>query len=336
MGGKKENVTIKDVARMANVSVATVSQVINGNGHASSETRERILKCIEELGYVPNSNARSLRRKQDDAVAILLPDISNEFYARMVLGIQDALFTLGRNCIIFNTGYSEILEKRCVDLIIAQHIKAIIAVNCIQVDVCKLPSDCCVVYIDSCPVSEKSNDRYVYFSADHEYGAYLATNELIERGCRSLLMITCKNGEPATEKRKVGFRKACEEHGIKQVMSYEAKPRKYNEEAQKIIHNLLDSKTFFDGVFAQNDMIATGVLAQLLGAGISVPEQVKIVGFDDISFAQYSVLPFSTIHQPIQEMGSEAAKTVVDLLEKRNGGRQNRVFPVTLVRRNTT
>ena len=89
-------------------------------------------------------------------------------------------------------------------------------------------------------------------------------------------------------------------------------------------------------MFAMFVLFATGVLAQLLGAGVSVPEQVKIVGFDDISFAQYSVLPFSTIHQPIQEMGSEAAKTVVDLLERRNGGRQNRVFPVTLVRRDTT
>ncbi len=336
MSEKKTPVTIRDVARLANVSVATVSQVINNNGHASEETRARVFQCIEKLGYVPNSTARNLRRKRDDAVAILLPDISNEFYARMVQGIQDTLFSLGRNCVIFNTGYREEVEQQCVDLILAQHIKAIIAINCISVDVCRLPADCRVVYVDSCPVSEKGNDRYAYFSSDHEYGAYLATKELISGGCRNLLMITCKSGEPATEKRRAGFRKACEENGIPSSLVFEAKPRDYNDAAQKIIRELLASGTSFDGIFAQNDIIATGVLTQLIAAGIHVSEEVKIVGFDDISFARYAVIPLTTIHQPIREMGEEAAKKVVDLLAHGNEGGQERVFPVSLVRRKTT
>ncbi|MBQ8994329.1 MAG: LacI family DNA-binding transcriptional regulator [Oscillospiraceae bacterium] len=336
MTEKKENVTIKDVARQAGVSVATVSQVVNGNGHASEETKNKILRIIEETGYVPNSNARSLRKKQDDAVAILLPDISNEFYARMVQGIQDTLFSLGRNCVIFNTRYNEDIEKQSIELICAQHIKAVIAINCIQMDICKLPSDCCAVYIDSCPVTEKSNERYVYFSADHEHGAYLATEKLIQKGCRDLLMITCKTGEPATEQRRKGFNRACKDYQIENTLCYEAKPRDYNDAAQKIVQRLLKKGTHFDGVFAQNDIIATGVLTQLLQAGIRVPDQVKIVGFDDISFAQYAVLPLTTVHQPIWEMGSDAAKTVVELLEKGNEGRQNRVFPISLVIRQTT
>ena len=333
---RHEAVTIKDIARMTGFSVATVSQVINGNGHASEATQNLILKCVEETGYIPNTIARSLRKKQDDAVAILLPDISNEFYAQMAKGIQDELYALGRNCVIFNTKYDATVEEHCLDLIVADHVKAIIAINTIQVDVCRLPSDCVVVYIDSCPVSDESNARYIYYHADHEQGAYLATQELIRKGCRNLLMITCKTGEPATEKRRSGFRRACAEHGLSSELSFEADPGDYNEGAQKVIRRLFDKNISFDGVFAQNDIIATGVLAQMLISGISVPEQVKIVGFDDTSFAKYSALPITTIHQPIQEMGREAAKTVLHLAGNSTSHGRNKIFPVELVLRSTT
>lgn len=333
----KGSLKVKDIAAMANVSVATVSRVINQNGRYSQETERRVRDIIKEYNYLPNQNAKGLRRHQIDAVAIIMPDITNEFYSKMVLTIQNILFENGVVSILFNTEYSEQIEARCIAHILAQNVRAIVAINSDRVSEAMIPRDVKMVYVDSFPERVPRECESVFFTADHEYGAYLAGRELIDRGSRKLMMITSIPGEQATEKRIQGFKRACEESNIvlDENMILEAKSLNY-QSAYKIMNDALKQGLDFDGVFCQTDWLASGALAALIDNKIAVPDQVRLIGFDDISISSFCIKPFSTIHQPITEMGKEAANTILAMLSGEKQQETTKVFPVTLVRRETT
>lgn len=333
----KGNLKVKDIAKMANVSVATVSRVINQNGRYSQETEKRVRDIIKEYNYLPNQNAKGLRTHRIDAVAIIMPDITNEFYSKMVLEIQNILFRHGFVSILFNTEYSEAIEARCIAHILAQNVRAIVAINSCRISEAKIPHGIKMVYVDSFPSKVPEDCEAVFFTADHEYGAYLAGRELIDRGSRKLLMITSIPGEQATEKRIHGFKQACEESGttLDDNMVFEAKSLSFDS-AYEIMDSAIQQKLDFDGVFCQTDWLASGALAALMDNGISVPNQVKLIGFDDISISSFCVKPFSTIHQPIEEMGKTAANTVLAMLNGKKQPGTTKIFPVTLIRRETT
>ena len=179
--------SIKDIARLAGVSTATVSRVINQNGRFSKETEARVRRIIRENEYVPNMSAKGLRTSRTCVVGIIVPDITNPHFASLVLKLEINLFQRGYSCLICNTNESEKLERKHIQSLSAQNVSAIVLIsgtrNYSELDT--LP----VIYVDRPSRSQKNSG--VIIESDNEQGGYLATKELLDAGCRRIVILKC-------------------------------------------------------------------------------------------------------------------------------------------------
>ncbi|MBC5690450.1 LacI family DNA-binding transcriptional regulator [Mediterraneibacter sp. NSJ-55] len=335
MNGKK--ISVKDIAEMCNVSVATVSRVINQNGRFSQETEEKVKKVIEKYNFKPNQLAKGLRENKTKAVGIMVPDIGNEYFAKIILSLQTFLFSKGYSLVIYNTNESAEIEKQCVSYLVAQNVSGIIIVNSKTSVFKQLNKDIPTIYIDE-------YDRYTdvgnvaWLSSDHFQGGYLAAQELIDCKCRDLVVITALKESTVTKIRTNGFVAACEERGISLQKERIFSPSKVDfNEGKTIVKRIIGSGMHFDGIFCQTDWLAAGALEALLDKGIQVPDQVSLVGFDGISISQFGRMPITTIVQDTALIGKKAAKLVLRMIEEQKKTKKQHILvPINLVRRKTT
>lgn len=333
----KTQVSIKEIARICGVSVATVSRIINQNGRYSEETEKRVRKVIKELNYQPNQIAKGLRTSRTDIIGIIVPDITNEYFAALILAFQKKLFQGGYSCVIFNTDGSREIERQCLNNLAALNISGIISVNG-YLDLNELlKRDMPVVYIDKDVPVNNMFKNWATLSSDHETGAYLATKELATRGCKRILCITALPDSHATHLRTEGFIRACTDYQINCDSNHIFVPQSLSVSCgYEIIKKALEDRINFDGVFCQTDWLAVGALNALIEFGIQVPEDVKLVGFDDIRVTQFTQKPLTTIHQSTDSLGATAANIMLQMQEGIFLEERNIKLPVQLIRRETT
>lgn len=305
--------TIKMIAELAGVSSATVSKVINGKDQSISEdTRKRILQIIEREGYIPNGVAKSLRIKNTKTIGLIVPDITNLFFSEVAKGIEDAAAKRGYSLILCNTDnketkermYLKILQEKKVDglIITASHSKI-----GDQLDKVTIP----VVLIDR---DVKTSKVVGKITVDNVAGGRMAAEKLIKSGCRNIVHITAGlENKPSAERYK-GFVEALRDAGIKFNKSglhtgYFAVETGY----EGIIK--LSKAMEFDGVFCGNDHIAIGALQALRELGKRIPEDVAVIGFDDIALSKYIDPPLTTIGQPIYKLGESAIMVLLGMIE---------------------
>ncbi|AET66285.1 transcriptional regulator [Desulfosporosinus orientis DSM 765] len=326
--------TIRDVARLAGVSVATVSRVINKMESVNPETAGQVLKAIEQLQYEPNAVARGLAGKRMGIIALILPDILNPFFPALARGVEDVAHKKGLTVILGNSddvglkesSYIKALKKKYVD-------GFIFASNTIrEEDVEGLRKERIpIVLLDrgldtaSCAVI-RSNNRQ---------GAKLAVRHLIEQGCRSIAHIYGPQDFITARERLLGYEEAA--GGLKGYSPSLMIPGNFDiESGRKAVEQLLARHSNLDGIFAGNDLMAVGALKALHERGIRVPEQVKVCGFDGIGLAEITEPELTTIAQPVYEMGGLAARILIEEIE--SGIRDNHLIEldVTLVPRKST
>ena len=321
--------TIRDVARRAEVSVASVSRALNGLDNVRAETRERVIKAAAELGYVPHAGARSLSLARAHAIGVVLPDLHGEFFSECVRGMDREASRRGYLLLLSNMhddGDQAAVALRAmrgrVDglLVMAPHIDPATLERAIPQ---ALPS---VMINSHADVPGRPALRF-----DNRGGAEAMVEHLVANGYRHIVHIAGPEGNVDAEERAQGYRAACARHGIvPRILAGD-----FNEEAgEAAARAILAGDKPCDAVFAANDMMAIGCLHALRSAGKRVPEDVAVAGFDDVPLARY--LALSTVRVNIAEMGARAVARLIDMLEGKDQVRASEIQTPELVMRATT
>ncbi|CAM4397941.1 MAG: LacI family DNA-binding transcriptional regulator [Paenibacillus macerans] len=335
---KGNHISIKEIARLSGVSVATVSRVINDNGRFSDETRKKVMDVINKHHYETNFVAKSLRMNKSQTIGLLVPDISNEFFAAIVQEIERLFFEEGYSTIICNTAKSAEKEKEYLKTLEGKMVDGLICISGqeeILTDI--LRRNVPIVCIDRRP---KINKNVAFIESNHLEGGRLATEELIRKGCKNILLLTKRNNLSSVNERLKGYEEALKQYGFpihEQNVVYIDEHSNNLEGARKVIQKALDADLSFDGIFATNDWLALGAMLMLQEKGYNIPEQVKIVGFDNNQISKYCNPPLTTIDQDEAILAKHAYANLLDMI---NGsavkhGQHTRV-PVHLVERKTT
>lgn len=326
----KEKVNIKTIAELSGVSVATVSRVINQNGRFSAETEANVKRVMKELNYRPNTVAKSLREKHSKVIGVIVPDITNPHFARLVLEIEKHLFEYSYSTVICNTNESEELEQKHVDTLISQRVSGIIFISGIRhynLD------DIVVVYVDRRPGDyDESLDCVV--ESDNENGGYLAAKRLIECGCKKIAILYSYDMDYNQKMRYQGYKRALEENNMKERtinVNYISAPV-----ATEKVKEYIDSGESFDGLVCTTDILAVGAILGLQERNLSVPEQVKVTGFDDSMMANLYHPSISSIHQSVFDMAQKSVELLLDMLDEGEVECMYSILPVRLVERDTT
>jgi DNA-binding LacI/PurR family transcriptional regulator len=309
---KSSRPTIYDVARRAGVSTATVSRALNGTGQIAAATRAAIEVAVAELGYRPNTIARSLVTRSTQTIALLLPDITNPIYAELVRGVQQVAFERDYTMLLCTTDGDPAQEERYLDLLRAKQVDGAL------VDGLVVPTARIARFVrDGFPIV--CLDRDVRSTAvplvqvDNRAGARLAVEHLLSLGHRRIAHVRGPEAGIADE-RVAGWTEALQAAGVEPDPALVAAGGWTEEDGFRATQALLESGAPFTAVFAANDLMAIGVLTALAQAGRRVPEDVSVVGFDDLRLAAYSTPPLTTVHQPAAEIARRATAILLELV----------------------
>lgn len=336
---KKRSISIKEIAKLANVSVATVSRVINNNGRFSEATRQKVQGIIDKYGYTTNMAAKSLRMSKSKTVGLIVPNIDNEWFSQLVLEIEREFFEKNYSVFICNTSqdedkeiaYFKSLDSKLVDGIICISGREDIPTNIITRDI---P----IVCIDRKP---KDHTDVYYVESNHYSGGYLATEELIKKGCKKIAIVSRNKTLSVNKQRLEGYKQALKDHNLEQdknlQLLLDISSANY-EGAREAMNQFIKSGIEFDGVFATNDWRAYGVMVALSENNISVPQDVKVIGFDDISISYACQPSLSTIHQDVEGLAKKATSLLLNLMNDKEIQMDERRFilPVKVISRDST
>ncbi len=296
--------TIREVAEHAQVSVATVSHVINRTRFVDPETQERVYQAIKTLGYRPNLLARSLRRRETHTIGLLVPDNANPFFAEFARVVEDAGFAQGYSVILCNSDRSETKEETYIDVLLAKQVDGLIVIS--------------------------STDRIDLLQRVIDVGVPLV---VVDRNLADFVCIGGPSNANPSWGRVVGFTRALHEAGV--VLQPEAIVagdfRYAGGEAG--MHTLLDRGLDFTAVFAANDLMAIGALVTLQRAGLRVPADISVIGFDNILQAATMIPSLTTIEQPVNELGQATVRLLLDQIMKRTTEPRSLTIPTRLVER---
>lgn len=323
-------VSIREVARLAQVSPATVSRVMNETARVDKEKADRVWKVIHETGFIPNEIARSLYKKSSRIVGLIVPDIENPFFNQMAKVIEEEAYRNGYRVILCNTGENKEREKDNIQMLTRMNADGIILMTAnekLQTDIemCKIP----VIVLDR---QITGAQKIVSIQADHYEGGKIATEYLIRCGCRNIVNIKGPQMYSSGRARYKGYQDICRKYNRKeQCMECDYSFQKGLRTAEKILERYPD----VDGIIACNDMVAISIYKIFTKAGIKIPDQVQLIGFDNIELSSLMTPELTTIAQPIGEMGKQAIQMIIqeDILR---GKKKEYTFPVTLIPRETT
>lgn len=332
-GMEEKKVSIVDVAKKSGVSTATVSRVVNQLGGYSKETEKKVLKTIKEYGFRPNVNAIGLRTKRSHCVGVIVPDITNEFFAKIVRILDIFFIKYNYSVLICDSNEDPELEARHIQDMFDKNVDGLIYVSGMEsispiLKNHKVP----VVFIDRSP-----KDAEVIVQSDNFQGGYLAAKELLKAGCRKPLLLRDYRMASTIQQRRRGFMEALKENGMECHRDYEvAVMPDYMSAKEKISEILTEKGCCFDGIFTTNDMMALGAMHALAEAGYSVPQQVKLVGFDNVSLSEFCSPPMTTIAQNTEQLAMVAGKALLKLIRKEDIEKKEYVVPVSIQVRSTT
>ena len=304
--------TLADVAKRAGVSPATASRIINGSSKPVTEAlRERVLAAVEELQYVPNAHAQSLARSHRSAIGVIVHDVSDPYFAEITRGLQRVATEHGRLVIICNSYRDPDKELQYVELLRAHQVAAIVLAGSGYHD------DTFTTLLESkLRVYERTGGRVAVIGRhehagdavvpDNEMGGYLLGAELYSLGHTNIGVVAGPKVLTTTTDRLTGLRRAAREHGQKLPARRVAYADFDRASGAAAAATLLDAEPGLTAIAALNDSMAIGALALLRSRGIRVPEQVSVVGFDDMPVARDVTPALTTVRLPLAEMGARA------------------------------
>ncbi|MBQ9513221.1 MAG: LacI family DNA-binding transcriptional regulator [Lachnospiraceae bacterium] len=325
---------MQEIAELAGTSVATVSRVINRNGRYSKETEARVLKVIRDNRYVPNESAKGLRTTRTQTIGVVVPDITNPHFSSLVNKIETGMFERGYSCIICNTNESEQLEIKHIQSLRAQNVSGMVLISCLRyhAEFRNLPT----VYLDR-PAKDTAINEGIMICSDNDQGGYLATKELLAAGCKKILVVKAHGDDINQTIRFQGAMRALEEEKVRfskdMLLDLDHVSIK---QAEQEMDAFLKKKKIPDGIMTTTDTIAVGIYLSLRKAGLRVPKDIRLTGFDDCYLAESCGPGLTSVHQDVSQMASMAIDFIMRRL-KGDAVEDGRYYlPVTLTRREST
>lgn len=319
--------TIKDVAKIAGVSITTVSHVINKTRFVSNELTQRVYQAMEELNYQPNILASSLRSGRTRTIGLIIPDISNLFFAEISRKIEDKGFEYGYSLILCNTDDDSAKEDRYIDVLLAKHVDGMIFISAGESErnlTKPLESDIPVVIADRDAAGINSDVVLI----ENQKGGYDATKFLISLNHRRIACISGPSLVTPSAQRVEGYKKALSEAKLQFSEDLLRMGDFRFERGEKAMWELLAIPEPPTAVFVCNDMMALGAMRAIKDFGLNIPEDISIVGFDDIPLASVVYPSLTTISQPISKMAELIVALLIEKIEiKQDQRRHKKVEP---------
>lgn len=307
----KEAVTLSDVAREAGVSPSTVSRVINETARVKPKKREAVLKAIERLQYHPNILARGLAQGRSLTIGVVTQEISSPYYGEMLKGVEQALEKTLFHPIFASGHWRADQEEAALKVLVGRRVDALIVMDG------SVPEELLLELIKSMPVVVvgRKIDGLPCLGIDNFRGAFEGVQHLIELGHRRIAHITGPQSHPDAIERLNGYKEALRQAGITFDPTLVVEGDYLEPSGLLAVESLLARGSLFTAIFAANDQMAYGANVALYRRGIRVPHDVSLVGFDDLPSSSYFTPPLTTVRQPGLEMGWEAARLVLALLD---------------------
>lgn len=323
--------TIREVSKLAKVSASTVSRVLNGTVPVAEPTRTRVLDAIEKLDYRPNAFARSLATNRSGGIGVSVNDLSSPYYGAMIKGVEAEVEAAGMHLLVASGHVDALREREALEFLLDRR------------------SDALVVHLESMSDDEvlhfmergvpmvlmgrylaDAEDRCVWL--DNELGGELAARHLLDSGHTSIAHLAGPLHFPDARARLHGFRRALEAAGVHYDERHVVEADFLEAGGYAATLRLLSRGVPFTAIASANDQMAAGALQALAENGFSVPDDVSVIGFDDVLFARYLSPSLTTVRQPLEEMGRAAARIALALLEGRETEVERRFEPTLVTR----
>ncbi|WP_265182907.1 LacI family DNA-binding transcriptional regulator [Bacillus gaemokensis] len=320
--------TIKDVAKLAGVSVATVSRVLNKNGYVHEDTLKKVERAIELLDYKPSTVARSLYNKKSRLIGLVVPNIVNPFFPEVARAVEDVAHKQGYTVVLCNSDESLEKEKQYIDVLRQNNVDGFIVATNPQNSMNYMNLSVPIVAID-----RMFNERIPTVYADNYVGSQEATKLLLEKGCKHIAHIRGPRDVSTANERFEGFVDVITQYGLPYMIAEST----FNPtDSERVARELLEEHPHIDGIVAGNDLIAIGVVKAALQKGISIPGDLQIIGFDGISLTEMMYPSLTTVAQPIYEMGRIATELLLEQMEGNQLDTEHYRLPIEIIERNTT
>ncbi len=328
-------ITIKDIAREAGVSITTVSRVLNNKPDVSEETKDRITTLIDQLGYNPNSIARGLVLQKTYTIGLIIPDITNPFFPEVARGIEDAARQLGYSVIFYNTDNHINEEKKAIEVLKGKQVDGLIVSLSIdnKEELIKLnQEDFPVVQIDR----KAGFNQSTAVTIDNRLSAYKATAYLVRLGHKKIGHLTGDLHTLTAQERLEGYKDALKEHGLEIKKEWILYGNYTKDPVRDEIKALLKKQDRPTAIFAANDLMATAVYKAVHECGLNIPEDISIVGHDNIELSSLVTPALTTMTQPKYKMGKLAAIFLIKDIEGKTYKHKDIVLDTELVERDST
>jgi len=319
--------SIREVAKLAGVSPSTVSRVMNNTARVDDEKKKRVLDAIEATGFQPNELARALFKQSSKIIGVIVSSIENPFFSEIVRAIEEEAFAHGYRILICDSDGN--VEKETMNVHMLNQMKADGLIMMAQgektsqvISDCQIP----VVVLDR----RVSGDTVIAsVTSDHYGGGRKATEYLLECGCKNIVCVRGPQNASSGKDRYRGYKAFCKEHGIEEqtvdcTYSYD--------EGLNAAQEILEKYSGVDGIFACNDMVAFAICKVLQERGYQVPEDIQVIGYDNIIFSRLFTPEITTIRQPIKEMGRLAVQIIVKHINGEQYNKEND-FDVEIIER---
>lgn len=326
------NVTIKDIAKVAGVSYATVSRALSGSPEIGEETRERVLKLCREMGYTTNYVARSMVMKRTKLIGLVVANIDNPFMSELAYHIELRAREQGYNLMLCNSSHDLALEKEVFELLVGRQVDGIILVPAGTESYENLKP-----FINRVPtvfMSENLRDLpESYVSVDNYRGTRIGTEYLHSLGHRSILYLGRRKGSVTHQLRAEGYIDACRELSVEPVFCNSSYFFSSIEAGYQLAKHAFAKNFTQTAVFAASDSLALGVIEAAEEASLRIPEDLSLMGFDNILYSSLPKINLTTIEQPKKTMASTAVDILIDKISDPNTGYSHRILTPSLVER---
>ncbi len=323
----KKRVTIDDIAKLSGVSKSTVSRVLNNSPGVKEETRKKVLEVVKKYDYIPNIIASGLVKKRINTLGVIVSDITNPYYSVLVKGIEDICRAYGYGLLLCNTDGRVIEEVKHVKLLIQKNVDGIIfASSKLESPVLNITKNNVEYFIFVGRLPSVHED-YDYVVVDNFLGAYMAVNYLISLGHKKIAYLSGTWNTWPNVKRFEGYKKALEDNGLEVNNKYIFDGDFSLETGYNIGLKVLNMQDRPTAIFCANDMSAIGFLEACWELGFRIPEDISIMGFDDIPLSSFRSIQLTTVSQSIYDQGAFAGKILIEKIQKRHKDKTQIILP---------
>ncbi|SCH31339.1 MULTISPECIES: LacI family DNA-binding transcriptional regulator [unclassified Romboutsia] len=312
----KSNITIKDVAKKAGVSISTVSRVINDSKPVTDEVKQKVLDVIKETGYIPNPLARSLVTKKSQLIGVIIPEVSDSFANEILNGVEEIAKMYDYEILLANTYSDKEQELKSINLLRAKQVEGIVMISWkVEEEHVDYMQRC---GIPACYISKTARDYDIYtVSTSNIDATYDMTKYLLDKGHEKIAFIMTSQDDTILERERLtGYEKALSERNINLNEKLIKHGTTTYEGGYKSMKEMLEEGIIPHAAFVTGDEAAIGAINAICDAGYRVPEDISVAGFNDVKIAKMYRPKLTTVHQPLYDMGAVAIRMVIKMINK--------------------